>query len=81
MAPSKKGAPISREVTYVLCAAIAAYALYGGRQAGMLPVGAGWRFFSWHPFLMTASISLSTVNSSHLASVLDLVFAIVCITN
>ena len=66
MAPSKKGAPISRVVTYALSAAIAGYALCGGRQAGMLPVGAGWRFFSWHPFFMVASISLSTVIDAHL---------------
>jgi hypothetical protein len=63
MATSKKNAPPSREITLALCAVIASYALYSGRQAGLLPVNAGWRFFSWHPFLMITSISLSTVSA------------------
>jgi len=28
------------------------YSVVGGYLAGTRPAGAGWRLFSWHPFLM-----------------------------
>jgi hypothetical protein len=33
---------------------ITLYASYGGYSAGMQPMGMGWRFFSYHPLLMTS---------------------------
>jgi len=43
----------SQSVAYGI---IAAYILYGlgcGYMAATQPIGAGWRLFSYHPFLMT----------------------------
>jgi hypothetical protein len=31
------------------------FSLGAGYMAGVQPTGAGWRAFSWHPFLMTCS--------------------------
>ena len=45
----------------ILCVAVVIAAGIAGYRSGTLPVGAGWRFFSWHPFLMMASIGFSTV--------------------
>lgn len=36
-----------------LVAAFIAFSTILGYLAATLPTGAGWRFFSWHPFLMT----------------------------
>lgn len=36
--------------------ALVVYSLGAGYMAGTQPAGAGWRFFSWHPFLMTTGM-------------------------
>jgi len=40
----------------LLLAALIAVSLGGGYMAAIQPSGAGWRFFSWHPFLMTTGM-------------------------
>ena len=35
-----------------LLAVVLGHAFIGGYWAATRPEGAGWRFFSWHPFLM-----------------------------
>ena len=40
----------------VLVTAFVAFSLSAGYMAGTQPPGAGWRFFSWHPFLMTCGM-------------------------
>ena len=37
----------------LLLVALIAFSLRGGYMAATQPPDAGWRFFSWHPFLMT----------------------------
>ena len=37
----------------LLLAALISFSLGGGYMAATQPPGAGWRFFSWHPLLMT----------------------------
>mmetsp|Transcript_7519 Transcript_7519/g.12532 ORF Transcript_7519/g.12532 Transcript_7519/m.12532 type:complete len:202 (-) Transcript_7519:179-784(-) len=47
----KPGQPTKGEF-YALITIILMYSLVGGFLAGSQPNGAGWRLFSWHPFLM-----------------------------
>jgi hypothetical protein len=47
------GPPITDAKKNKLVAAFIAFSAILGYFAATLPTGAGWRFFSWHPFLMT----------------------------
>lgn len=57
-------APLPTNKYLLLLAIIIGHSLLGGYYAGTRPEGAGWRFFSWHPFLMmvgTSNVSLFLV--------------------
>ena len=59
-----KMAPLPTNKYLLLLAIIIGHSLLGGYYAGTRPEGAGWRFFSWHPFLMmvgTSNVSLFPV--------------------
>lgn len=47
-----KMTPLPTNKYLVLLSIIIGHSLLGGYYAGTRPEGAGWRFFSWHPFLM-----------------------------
>ena len=47
-----KMSPIPNGRYVALLALLSGHALIGGYFAATRPEGAGWRFFSWHPFLM-----------------------------
>jgi len=48
------GPSLSQATHKKLVAAFVAFALIVGYTAATQPSGAGWRFFSWHPFLMVS---------------------------
>ena len=45
---------ISTQTHKILVACFLVFTGLQGYMAATQPAGAGWRFFSWHPFLMTA---------------------------
>jgi len=50
---SNPKARISQRNHKILVASFIAFTALQGSMASVMPPGAGWRFFSWHPFLMT----------------------------
>ena len=44
---------LSREVHKRLVTLFVIFTFVQGYLAGVQPSGEGWRYFSWHPFLMT----------------------------
>mmetsp|Transcript_17039 Transcript_17039/g.39031 ORF Transcript_17039/g.39031 Transcript_17039/m.39031 type:complete len:205 (+) Transcript_17039:115-729(+) len=44
--------PIESSKYVILVGLLSVHALGGGYYAATQPAGAGWRYFSWHPFLM-----------------------------
>ena len=52
--PSKPGPPSNTKyIILLLCYLL--FSLGAGYMAGVQPTGAGWRSFSWHPFLMSCA--------------------------
>ncbi|KAK1748072.1 hypothetical protein QTG54_000011 [Skeletonema marinoi] len=47
-----KMTPLPTNKYLLLLSIVIGHSLLGGYYAGTRPEGAGWRFFSWHPFLM-----------------------------
>lgn len=47
--------PPSTEKYMILLLSYVVFSLGAGYMAGVQPSGAGWRDFSWHPFLMTCA--------------------------
>ena len=53
-----KMTPLPTNKYLLLLSIIIGHSLLGGYYAATRPEGAGWRFFSWHPFLMMVGTSL-----------------------
>jgi len=48
------GPKLTQRTHKILLVSFFLFTFFQGYMAATQPVGAGWRFFSWHPFLMTA---------------------------